>query len=105
MVVHNISAIKGDSFSFSVRIDDAQGRNVESLTFKVKASEDASGNLVSLSIGSGITLVEAGLYSVNMTPAQTDALTPGEKYYLCRLELDDDRYTLIKGVFDVIKVE
>ena len=34
-----------------------------------------------------------------------DALTPGEKYYLCRLGLDDDIYTLIKGVFDVIKVE
>ena len=105
MVEHRIDAVKGDTFNFSVKIDDAQGRSVESLTFKVKESKDAPGVLVSLSIGSGITLVEEGLYAVEMTPAQTAQLEPGEKYHVCRLELGDYRHTLIYGTFNVIKVE
>ena len=105
MVEHRIDAIRGDSFAFSVRIDDAQGRDVESLTFKVKTDKDAVTNLISLSIGSGITEVETGLYSVYLEPSETANLDPKEYYYLCRLGLDDDIYTLIRGTFNLIKVE
>lgn len=105
MVEHRIDAIRGDSFAFSVRIDDAQGREVESLTFKVKENRDATANLISLSIGSGITQVEEGLYSVNLDPSDTAEMDPKEYYYLCRLGLDDDIYTLIRGAFNLIKVE
>ena len=78
---------------------------MESLTFKVKTDRDAQTNLISLSIGSGITLVETGLYSVNLEPSDTASMDPKEYYYLCRLGLDDDIYTLVRGTFNLIKVE
>ena len=92
----NIIMDRGDTLSFTATFDNVE--TLDEATFAVKASKDAATDIVSLEIGDGITKVEDGVYKIRLDPTDTAELAPGRYWYKFRVGIDDDVYTVLKGV-------
>ena len=106
----NLEVTRGDTFSFGVEIDSL-GQELESAYFTCKNNYDDENYLFQKNLNNGITLdkVEGGnyFYKVRVAPQDTISLEAGTYYYDFQIEVNDDIFTILKGVltlsFDVTK--
>lgn len=100
----NIEFTRGDTFSFGVEIVDL-GQELESAYFTVKNNFDDEETLLQKSLNNGIELdhIEGNnyYYKVRIAPADTENLEPKKYYYDFEINVNGDRFTLLKGILDI----
>lgn len=102
----NFEVIKGDTLSFGVEIafDDTPPKDLDSVFFTVKRNPDDV-NLFSKSLSDEIQKykqVDNKLYyRVRVEPDDTKELEAGFYYYDLEIRVDDDVFTILKGLFIV----
>lgn len=99
-MVSNISIVRGDTLAFDVEIDGLEG-DLASAYFSVKANYNDVNYVFQKSIGNGITRQESGAYTVRIAPSDTQNLELGQYYYDLQLGIENDVFTILKGIFDI----
>ena len=99
----NLEMIKGDTFSFGLEIVDL-GQEIEEAYFTVKSNYDDT-PLFQKTLGNGIELdhIEGNnyYYKVRIAPEDTENLEPKKYYYDFEIRLNDDVFTVLKGILDI----
>lgn len=100
----NLEMTKGDTFTFGIEIKDL-GQVLETAYFSVKNNYDDTTPIFQKSIGNGIELdhidVEDYYYSVRIAPNDTKNLEPKKYYYDLEINVNNDTFTLLKGILDI----
>lgn len=109
--VENLTVIRGDDKIFTVNIESKETGTSTDLTGSVivltakKRREDLDGEaVISLSVGSGITITDAagGQFQVKIPAADTNVLELRKYFYDIQIDLaSGDRQTPILGMLDV----
>lgn len=101
MADQNITMVSGDTLSFNVIIRDQNGDpvTVDGATFKAKKNLEDVSLAISKSLGDGITQSD-GILIVRLAPADTSSLV-GFLYYDMDITVDNDRYTLLRGMMQI----
>lgn len=102
---NDIIAIKGDTFSHSLIVEDL-GQEFESIYFTCRDSlNDDSNILFEKSLNNGITCIEdennVRKYIVRVDPADTKDLQAGTYYYDEQVAVNGDVFTIMQGKFIV----
>lgn len=94
----NITMVKGDTLSFNVIVKDENGEavTVDSAVFAIR-KDATTGTLVKIDLTDGITQ-DDGVITVRLAPSKTSSINSGYYYYDLRIGIDDDIYTLLRGM-------
>ena len=99
----NLEMTKGDTFSFGLEIVDL-GQEIEEAYFTVKSNYDDT-PLFQKTLGNGIELdhIEGNnyFYTIRIAPNDTRYLEPKKYYYDFEINLNDDTFTILKGILDL----
>lgn len=99
----NLEMTKGDTFSFGVEITDL-GQLLDSAYFTVKSNYDDE-PLFQKTLGNGIELDhiegENYYYKVRIAPNDTKDLEPKKYYYDFEINVNEDTFTILKGILDI----
>ena len=98
----NIKMVKGDSFSFTLEIEDLSV-DIDKAFFTVKNNEDDSTALIRKSLSNGISKIDTDKYLVMITPRDTKYLDTKSYYYDLEITVGDSVHTVIKGLFKLEK--
>lgn len=100
----NLEMTKGDTFSFGIKIADL-GQVIDTAYFSVKNNFDDDTSLFQKTIGNGIELDHTEgddyYYSVRIAPNDTKNLEPKKYYYDLEINVNNDTFTILKGILDV----
>lgn len=99
----NLEMTKGDTFSFGLEIVDL-GQEIAEAYFTVKSNYDDT-PLFQKTLGNGIELdhIEGNnyFYTIRIAPNDTRYLEPKKYYYDFEIHLNDDTFTILKGILDI----
>ena len=99
----NIEITRGDTASFNLQFVDFAGdleHDVQDMFLTVK--EDINGSAIfQKSLGNGISKVIDNVYVVRIAPEDTEDLNLGYYYYDFEVKINDDVFTLLKGVMQI----
>ena len=98
----NLEITRGDTFSFGVEIYDL-GQELDAAYFTCKQNYDDDNNAFQKTLNAGITLDHSDaegnyFYKVRVAPADTKQLALGRYYYDLQIEVNDDVFTIMKGI-------
>lgn len=100
----NLEMTKGDTLSFGIEIIDL-GQEVESAYFTCKNNFDDTTPLFQISLENGIELDhiegENYFYKIRIAPEFTKDLEPKKYYYDFEINVNDDTFTILKGILDI----
>ena len=98
-----ITMNKGDTLAFGVAVEDQNGEplDVDTMYFVARKNYNDVSAVFEKSIDDGIERKAQGLYTVRVSPADTASADVGLYYYSLRCGLDNDVYTVIKGVLEI----
>lgn len=91
---------QGDQFSFTVTFKNLT-EDLTTFTMGVKLEYSDETMLVTKSLGNGITKISTGVYRIDFTPAETQALTPNFYVYDLRFTLSTMVFTPLYGYLNV----
>ena len=91
---------QGDAFSFTVTFKNLT-EDLTTFQMGVKRDYDDSTMLITKSLGNGITKLSTGKYEIDLTPAETGALTPDIYVYDLRMTLENIVFTPLYGCFNI----
>lgn len=102
---NNIRHDKGDTFSCGLVVENL-GQDLEEILFTCRESlNDNAEVLFQVSLGNGISLVEYDeendirKYAIRVAPSKTENLQSGTYYYDEEIRVNNDVFTLMKGLF------
>ena len=99
----NLEMTRGDTFSFGLAIINL-GQAIDSAYFTVKNNYDDT-PLFQKTLGNGIELDhidgEDYYYNIRIAPDDTKNLEPKKYYYDFEINLNDDTFTILKGILDI----
>ena len=90
----NMNMVRGDTLAFGARFNGLT-QDLTSANFTIRTT--AGAQVVSKSIGSGITKVATGVYKVRVAPTDTSSLTAGEYKYDFQVGVGTDIFTILIG--------
>ena len=100
----NIEMTKGDTLSFGIKIANI-GQEIDSAFFTVKNNFDDSIPIFQKALGNGIEFDhingEDYYYTVRIAPSDTENLEPKNYIYDLEINVNDDTFTLLKGILNV----
>ena len=106
----NITLVRGDTLAFAVELfdeDPATGeqtpltQDLDYCYFSVSKNFSDTTNVFQKSLQDGISKIDAGKYRVRIAPEDTVNLEVGEYYYDLEIGINGDRFTLLRGLFDL----
>ena len=110
-VNENISIVRGDTLAFGVELYSVDNpfekpqtlldQNVDYMYFSVSRDYNNNENVFQKSIGNGITKVTDGKYRIRIAPEDTAELDVGQYYYDVALGINEDRFTILRGAFNI----
>ena len=99
----NIEMTKGDTLSFGVKIKDL-GQKLDSAKFTVKNNYDDE-PIFQKTLENGVEIdhIEGNdyYYKVRVAPEDTANLEPKKYYYDLDIQVNEDTFTILKGILDV----
>ena len=98
----NIKMVRGDSFSFTVEIEELSV-DIDKAFFTVKNNEDDSTAVIRKSLSNGISKVDTNKYLVMLTPRDTKYLDIKSYFYDLEITIGESVHTIIKGLFKLEK--
>ena len=100
----NLEMTKGDTLSFGIKIQNL-GQALESAYFTVKNNFDDNTVLFQKSLENGVEIDHIDgndyYYKVRVAPEDTANLEPKKYYYDLEINVNDDTFTILKGILDV----
>lgn len=98
----NITMVRGDTLSFNVEVFDENGDaiTVDSADFTCKKLGSDESNVFHKSLNSGITQYD-GYLAIRVAPEDTKEINVGQYFYDCQIGVDDDVFTILKGVLEI----
>ena len=99
-VEKNLRMVRGDTLSFGLEFDGLE-QDLDAAYFTVKKTFDGA-NIFQKSLGSGITKVNDGKYSVRVAPSDSSTISCGVYYYDCEITINTDVFTLLRGVIEFL---
>jgi len=101
MTDENITLVTGDTLSFNIIVKDEYGNpvDVDDASFSVASSLTASSPLVHKTLDNGISQ-SGGVLTVRVAPEDWDGYV-GFAYYDCQIEVNNDRFTLLRGMIQL----
>lgn len=99
MADKNITMVRGDTLAFGMEFEGLD-QDLSSAFFTCRQGWD--GEIVfQKSLGSGITKVETGKYTVRVAPSDTANVTPAHYVYDLEIGANGDVFTILKGILDI----
>lgn len=102
----NMKMVKGDTLSFGVEIE-GNTQDLDSAYFSCKKDIDSSDYIFRKSLNDGIWKDSTGennvIYGVRVAPEDTEELEAGNYYYDMEIGINDDIFTILKGVLTIEK--
>lgn len=102
---NNIRHVKGDTFSCALVVEDL-GQELDAISFTCRENlNDNSEILFQCSLNDGISEVEYDAendirkYAVRVAPSKTENLQSGTYYYDAEIRVNNDVFTIMKGLF------
>lgn len=98
-----ITMVKGDTLSFGVEIEDESGSPVDitDAEFIAKKNYDDAMSIFDKTLGSGITRVSAGIYTVRVAPEDTAEAEAGRYFYQFKVMKSSDVFTIMRGIIEL----
>ena len=99
----NINITRGDTCSFNIQFVDFAGdleHDVQDMFLSVKEDIN-SPTIFQKSLGNGISKVIDNVYVVRIAPEDTEDMALGYYYYDFEVKINDDVFTLLKGVMQI----
>lgn len=98
-----ITMVKGDTLSFGVELMDESGSPVDitNAVFIAKKNYTDDTPIFEKTLGSGITKVTDGVYSVRVAPTDTASAEAGRYYYQFKVIKTNDVYTIMRGIIEL----
>lgn len=96
----NLKIIRGDTAKFRVQIEGLTN-DLASCYFSVKEKITDSAYTFQKSLNNGITKVSTGIYQIAIVPSDTENIEYGDYYYDLEIGIGTDKYTIMKGKFEV----
>ena len=99
----NLAMVRGDTlaFGFEYEFDDKSKEDLDTCYLSCKLNPDDEEYIFQKSIGSGISKVDDNKYRVRVAPADTEDIDIGKYYYDLQISLNNDVFTILKGVLIV----
>ena len=99
----NLKMVRGDTFSFGIEydFDDESTQDLDTCYFSCKLNSDDDEYVFQKSIGDGISKVDDNQYRVRIAPEDTQNIKTGKYYYDLQIGLNNDVFTIIKGVLTI----
>lgn len=104
--IEHVEVTQGDTFAFGVKITfDEDPQELDGATFTVREIDGGNFSKVRKTLGDGIELDHIDgndvYYRVRVAPSETEELNLGDYRYDFEISINDDVYTLLKGIFRV----
>lgn len=98
-----ITMVKGDTLSFGVELADEYGHAVDitDAVFIAKKNYTDATAVFEKTLGSGITKVADGVYTVRVAPSDTASAEAGRYYYQFKVIKSSDVYTIMRGIIEL----
>lgn len=100
----NLEMTKGDTLSFGISIKDL-GQEIDTAYFTVKENYDDDTPIFQKTLDDGIELdhIDGNVYyyKVRVAPSDTQELEPKKYYYDLEINVNEDTFTILKGILDV----
>lgn len=102
-IVHDITAIRGDTIQFNFIITGLRGSRPNTVVFKAKEHYDDETPVFVCEVGNGVTYQsydstsDTITYAVRVEPTKTQSLDLARYYYSLDITANDDVVTLLKG--------
>ncbi len=98
----NITMVKGDTLAFNIEVFDENDNpmTVDSCDFTCKKNIEGEEAIFHKMIGAGISQ-SGGVLTVRVAPADTAEVDAGRYFYDIRLGVDNDYYTVRRGILDI----
>lgn len=99
----NLKMVRGDTLSFGIEysFDDESVQDLDTCYFSCKQNADDEEYIFQKSLNDGISKVDDGKYRVRVAPEDTENVEVGNYYYDLEIGLNDDIFTIIKGVLSI----
>lgn len=105
----NISMVRGDTLAFGIELyEEGNGEELElfaqdldSAYFTCKQNYTDALNAFQKSLGNGITKLDDGQYVVRIAPEDTANMEAGKYFYDFQISVNDDVFTILKGVLEL----
>ena len=102
----DLSMIRGDTFSFLIRLPEIDPASITSLIFTVKrkATDSDDEAIIQKRLGDGIEPTsEEREWSVRVAPEDTDGVAAKKCVYDIQVGIMNDIYTLMGGYFRILQ--
>ena len=98
-----ITMVRGDTLSFGFELQDQYGNpiDIDGAVFVAKKNYNDVSAVFEKTLGSGIEKLADGVYTVRVAPEDTADNEAGRYYYGFRVIIDDDVFTLMRGVLEL----
>lgn len=99
----NLKMVRGDTLAFGIEydFDDESNQDLDTCYFSCKLNPDDENYIFQKSIGDGISKAGNNQYRVRVAPEDTDGIETGKYYYDLQIGLNNDIFTILKGVLIV----
>lgn len=99
----NLKMVRGDTLSFGIEysFDDETTQDLDTCYFSCKQNMDDEEYIFQKSLNNGISKVDNGKYRVRVAPEDTENVDIGNYYYDLEIGLNNDIFTIIKGVLSI----
>lgn len=95
---YNMAMVAGDTLCFGIEVDGLEDE-VTGASFAAKLDLD-SDLVFEKTLGDGIEATTDG-YMITLPPEDTESLEAGQYYYQLKLEVEDDVFTILKGILKI----
>ena len=92
----NLNMIRGDTFSFTVEIENLN-EALDSCYFSCKKSINDENYTFQKSLNDGITMIETNKYKIRIDPNDTHDIEVGTYIYDLQIGIGYDIYTIMSG--------
>lgn len=102
----NLEVTRGDTAKYRLKIltsNDVEitTNDITNIYFSVKENFKNTDVLLQKQLNDGITLGEDGYYHIVISSTDTDELSFGDYYYDIQLNITNEKYTIVKGIFKI----
>ena len=102
-----IRMVRGDTLSFCVQIMDENGepftQDLETAYFTCTSLHVQDGFLFKKTLDDGISKIDTGQYCVRVAPKDTKYAKVGKYFYDLEIGVNDDRFTVMRGILELVQ--
>ena len=100
-MTQNLSMIRGDTFSFDLKLSEVDESSIRSIFFTVKRKATDTDAVLQKSLEDGVSLLEGTIYRIRVAPEDTQGVASGKYVYDLQIGVENDIYTILMGTLQI----